>query len=81
MSKYDPLQQHLAESNESKVTLSFAAIERIIGEALPASARRYPAWWANEEDGTHSHAQAWLDAGYRTTGLDLNASTVDFVRR
>lgn len=81
MSKYDPLQEHLQASGAAQLTLSFAAIERILGERLPDSARRHSAWWANEEAGTHSHAHAWLDAGYRTTALDLNGSTVQFVRR
>lgn len=81
MSKYDPLQEHLQASGEAQLTLSFAAIERILGERLPDSARRHNAWWANEEGGTHTHARAWLDAGYRTAGLDLNGSTVQFIRR
>lgn len=81
MSKYDPLREHLESSEESQLTLSFAAVERILGERLPDSARRHQAWWVNEEAGSHSHARAWLDAGYRTAGLDLNVATVRFVRR
>jgi hypothetical protein len=60
--------------------MTFADIERVIGASLPASARRYRPWWANEQAGTHIHARAWLDAGRRTTNVDLNAQTVDFVR-
>ncbi len=59
--------------------MSFSEIERILGFALPASARRYQAWWANEREGTHSHARSWLDASYGTQGVDLNAQTVRFV--
>ena len=55
-------------------------IERVVGAPLPASARRHCAWWANERIGTHSHARAWLDAGYETRDLDVNGATVEFVR-
>lgn len=80
MSKYDPLRDHLAASAVVAVKLSFPAIERILGEPLPVSARKHQAWWANEESGTHSHARAWLDVGYRTCRLDLTSQTVEFVR-
>ena len=78
-SKYDPLYDHLVNSPETVISLSFAEIERILGFALPASARRYQAWWANEREGTHSHARSWLDASYGTQGVDLNAQSLRFV--
>ena len=78
-SKYDPLYHHLVNSPETVVSLSFAEIERILGFALPASARRHQAWWANEREGTHSHARSWLEASYGTQGVDLNAQTVRFI--
>ena len=78
-SKYDPLYDHLANNPETVIALSFSEIERILGFALPASARRYQAWWANEREGTHSHARSWLEASYGTQGVDLNAQTVRFV--
>jgi len=80
MAKYDPLFNHLSRCTEPRLRLSFAEIERIIGDSLPASARRHPAWWANERDGTHLHARSWLDAGHETQRLDLNGATVEFVR-
>ena len=78
-SKYDPLYDHLANNPETVIALSFSEVERILGFALPASARRYQAWWANEREGTHSHARSWLDASYKTQGVDLNAQAVRFV--
>ena len=78
-SKYDPLYHHLVNSPETVISLSFAEIERILGFALPASARRHQAWWANEREGTHSHARSWLEASYGTQGVDLNAQTVRFI--
>lgn len=76
-SKYDELRDHLSEHSESTVTLLFTEIDRLIG-GLPASARTHRAWWAN--DPTHSQSAAWLDAGRRTTDVDLNAGRVRFVR-
>jgi hypothetical protein len=80
MGKYDPLYRRLMSSTEPTLRFTFAEIERILGEELPPSARRHQAWWANEREGTHVHALSWLDAGYKTQRLDVNAGTVEFVR-
>jgi hypothetical protein len=80
-SKYEPLRRYLADRSEPAVAMTFTQIERILGRGLPASARRYRPWWANESAGTHIHARAWLDAGRRSTNVDLNAGTVEFVSR
>jgi hypothetical protein len=78
-SRYENLRVYLAERSEPIVHLSFAEIEKIIGRPLPASARRYRPWWANERSGTHVHARSWLDASRRTAHVDLAAGTADFV--
>ena len=78
MSKYDPLLQHLAKSKALFLTLSFVEIERILGASLPSSAHRHQAWWANEEAGRHIQSNSWMDAGFRTESLDLNARRVSF---
>jgi hypothetical protein len=80
MGRYDPLREFLSATTEPSLRLTFAQIETILGDSLPASAREHQAWWANELAGTHSHARSWLDAGYRTQHLDLNAQTVEFAR-
>lgn len=81
MTKYEPLKEHLEQSRQAQVRLRFSEIERILGTPLPASARKYSAWWANEADGTtHTHARSWLGAGYETRHLDLNGQSVEFVR-
>jgi hypothetical protein len=80
-SKYDPLCDFLVDRPKQPVTLGFTEVEAILGFALPASARRHQAWWANEREGTHSHARAWLEASYETRKLDLNSRTVTFVPR
>ncbi len=79
MAKYDPLHDHLKTIHEDVVKLTFGQIERILGASLPKSARTYNAWWANEKEG--SHARSWLDAGFATQRLDLNAATVEFSRQ
>lgn len=70
MSKYEPLAVHLRESDQASVSMTFAAIERIVGAKLPQSAYKYRAWWSNNPTNsviTH----AWLDAGYKTANVDM----------
>jgi hypothetical protein len=62
-----------------QVQLSFNNIEEIIATDLPASARNHRAWWANDSVG-HSHSQLWLDAGWRTTYINLSDGKVTFSR-
>jgi hypothetical protein len=59
--------------------MTFREVEDILGFSLPKSARDHQAWWSNARQG-HSHAAAWLDAGWRTANLDLSGETVTFVK-
>jgi hypothetical protein len=80
-SRYDGLRTFLSGQSESTVTMSFAEIEEKIGQPLPPSARRYRAFWANDErSGSHVHARSWLKANppRRTANVDLDAETADF---
>ncbi len=78
--KYEPLKRHLEGMfQHGEARLGFAEIERILGFGLPRSAHDHQAWWSNTRAG-HSHAAAWLDAGWRTAALDLAARQVSFVR-
>ncbi len=77
MSKYDPLKHYLESRSGSEIPLSFAQIEGVLDFSLPASARRHQAWWANT-GGAHVHAVAWLDAGWRTSRVDLGGQHVVF---
>jgi hypothetical protein len=78
--KYAPLSNLLASLTDSSVRLSFSDIERILGFPLPASARRYPQWWQNDGHGSHSQARSWTGVGWETSGLNLVAARVTFVR-
>lgn len=75
---YQPLGDHLRAVDGSLVVLSFAEIERILGRSLPASARKHRAWWSNERSGSHSHARAWMVAGWHVAAVDFHAGRVEF---
>jgi hypothetical protein len=75
---YSPLRDFLEAQESDYLTLSFDDVATIIGRPLPASAYRHNAWWANNLD--HTHARAWMDAGWRTQDLSLTAERVTFVR-
>jgi len=77
--KYDPLADYLQNSRENSVRLSFREIEQMLGESLPASARKYRPWWAN--DATHVQAHAWLEVGYVVNEVNLIGERVVFSRR
>ncbi len=82
-SKYDPLRRHLLsiEPDTGDVTFPFSALEQLLGFPLPASARKYQAWWANSpRPEQHPHAQSWLRAGWRVDGVNLKAEQVRFRR-
>ena len=78
--KYEPLLRFLqARLDAESIRLSFAEIDEILGFPLPKSARDHQAWWSNTRLG-HSHAAAWLDAGWKTAMLDLASQRVTFVK-
>ena len=78
--KYEPLKRHLeGRFAANQIRMSFQEIEAALGFPLPLSARRHQAWWSNTRQG-HSHAAAWLDAGWRTMSLDLAGEAVTFVK-
>ena len=79
MSKYEPLPQFLSSRSISTCRMSFEQIERVLGFKLPKSAYEHEAWWSNNASG-HSHARAWLSAGWRTQDVDLKARKVTFQR-
>ena len=61
MAKYDPLRRYLARQKSETVTLSFSAIEALIGGLLPKSAGR-PECWLTYPDamaGIATATQGW----------------------
>lgn len=77
-SSYRPLLDYLQSRDVTRIVLSFTEVERILGRILPESARKHRAWWSNERTGSHSHARAWMDAGWHVATVDLNAGRVEF---
>ncbi|MGE5552075.1 MAG: GIY-YIG nuclease family protein, partial [Bacteroidota bacterium] len=71
--KYEALRRYLEASPHELEFLSYRALEEILGDGLPASARTYTAWWAN---GGHVQAEAWMEAGWRVVGVELKRYTV-----
>jgi hypothetical protein len=78
-SRYSRLRDELRQRSEQVVHLSFSQIEEIIKAPLPPSARKYPAWWANERSGSHVHARSWLSA-QRTARVNLREESVAFAK-
>jgi hypothetical protein len=79
MGKYEPLENFLKGQRAKRWRVAFREIEALLGFKLPPSAFKYPAWWSNDETG-HSHAKAWLGAGWRTEEVDLAARKLTFAR-
>lgn len=79
MPKYEHLHTFLASLPGRSWTATFREIEKILGFALPPSALKYPAWWANDRTG-HSHAGSWLDAGWHASAVDIGRRSVTFTR-
>lgn len=81
MSKYEPLQLHLAQRGGIRVSMTFREIEQILGASLPSSAHDHAAWWSNERGPTsHVQCSAWQGAGYDVESVDRGAGSVTFVR-
>ncbi len=80
MRKYKALQAHLERRNGRPEMLTFEDIEAIIGAGLPKSAIVHRAFWANDREGYHSHARAWMGAGYRVAYVDRRDRIVRFER-
>lgn len=79
-SRYAPLHRFLAELDMEidSYLLSFEEISKIMGVPLPKSASDHRAWWANTE--SHSQALAWISAGWKVDGVNLEDEKINFVR-
>ena len=79
--KYQKLFDHLCGLKSSEWRTTFNEIESIVGFKLPASARRYRPWWANQSGRDHSHALAWGAAGWETSEVNMEAGTLVLRRK
>lgn len=80
MSKYEALTRYLAARVEARVQMDFKEVEAVLGFPLPKSARHYRPWWANSGHG-HVQARAWLEAGFESSDVDLEAERLVFERQ
>jgi len=78
-SRYCPLADWLAEKPDDQILLTLEEIEGIINSPLPMSARSHRAWWANDKAG-HTHSRLWMNAGWRTTYINLQEGQIGFTR-
>lgn len=79
MSKYNTLSDYLKRQPGERVPMTFAQIEKIIGGTLPASAYKYRPWWGNNSS-NHVNAKAWLDAGFESEQVEMEARKLVFRR-
>jgi hypothetical protein len=81
--KYTPLEHYLHNLSalQKDASFTFERIERILNDKLPLSAYQYQAWWANEKDGQHVHAHAWMDAGWKVDTVNFSEKWVRFIRQ
>jgi len=75
--KYYALYHHLRQCGDNQIRLTFAEIEQMVNDRLPASAYTQRAWWSNRRTGS-TQADAWVKAGYHVTQLDLTTGQVTF---
>lgn len=79
MGVYQPLEKFLKQQSFAEVPMTFGDIAAVLGRALPKSAFHHRPWWANEAAG-HSHAKAWLNAGFETAQVDMAGQKLVFRR-
>jgi len=79
MGKYAPLGDYLRKQNADSVPMRFDDIERIVGSKLPEKSQRQRTWWSNNPD-NNVMTKVWLDAGFRTEQVDIDARRLVFRR-
>lgn len=83
MSEYEALKNYLESIPyyHKEAAFSFEELEKMLGRELPPSARKYRPWWENEYSSeSHSHAQAWMQAGWKVDAVSMEEGWVRFVR-
>jgi hypothetical protein len=73
----------LKHQDGDKITVTFEDLENAdrVGIALPASAKRYVQWRANESTSASRQCCAWLDSGWEVAAVNLTAERITFRRR
>ncbi len=79
MSKYAPIKTFLTGQMANEVPMTFGEIESLIGQPLPPAAFKHRPWWSNSPT-NNVMTKAWLEAGYKTERVDMEARRLTFVR-
>jgi hypothetical protein len=79
MGKYENLGAFLQKQRTREVPLTFREIEKITGVKLPPKAQHHRAWWSNNPS-NNVMTKVWLQAGYESARVDMNARKLVFRR-
>lgn len=79
MGKYEPLGEFLRSQRTQEVPMTFSEIEKVTGAKLPPKAQHQRAWWSNNPS-NNVMTKVWLNAGYESTQVDMNARKLVFRR-
>src|SRR5690348_1197422 len=77
MAKYEALGPFLRGQRTQEVPVTFAEIEKVIGQKLPRSAYVHRPWWSNNPSNS-AMTKVWLDAGFRTERVDMAGQKLVF---
>ena len=68
--KYIPLAEFFLNSTQSEMTLTYEALENIMGQGLPNAAYLNLSWWKKTKPPL-THYLSWLNAGYNVVDVKL----------
>lgn len=77
--KFSEIKKYLESCGKSKISLTFAKVEKIIGTELCRSAYTYPVYWKPSK--THTMANTIVAAGYGVISVDLTSKKIDLEKR
>jgi hypothetical protein len=80
VTKYDGLVELLRDHQGERIQLAFEQISTVVAGGLPPSAYQHRAWWANEPNGRHVQARAWMGAGWVVAEVHFAGRAVTFSR-
>ncbi|WP_238600613.1 GNAT family N-acetyltransferase [Metasolibacillus meyeri] len=71
--KYIPLAEFFQNATQNEITLTYEAIENIMGQALPNAAYLNLSWWKKTKPPL-THYQSWFNANYNVIDVQLGQS-------
>jgi len=77
--KFSGIKKYLDSCAKSKISLTLAEIENIIGTELCKSAYSYPVYWKPSK--THTMANTIVAAGYEVMAVDLETKRIDLEKK